>query len=140
MRLVAYTNDATVDKVWYNFNMKGLSWQPPKMKRPRSKYGNKVVEYKGEKYQSKKEGLYAQQLDFLKKATDPHERVVSWERQVPFLVEVNGQKICKYLADFRVHYADGRTEIVDVKGMRTEVYKLKKKLVEALFGVVIIEV
>lgn len=34
----------------------------------------------------------------------------------------------KYIADFLVKYSDGREEVVDVKGMRTDVYKLKKKL------------
>ena len=33
-----------------------------------------------------------------------------------------------YTADFVVEYADGRVEVIDVKGMRTDVYKLKRKL------------
>ncbi|CAK0771112.1 conserved hypothetical protein [Gammaproteobacteria bacterium] len=33
-----------------------------------------------------------------------------------------------YRADFRVTYADGHQEIEDVKGMETEIFKLKKKL------------
>lgn len=53
---------------------------------------------------------------------------------------MNGKKICKYIADFRVTYADGRIEVVDVKGVRTGVYRLKKKLVEAQYGIIIIEV
>lgn len=89
---------------------------------------------------SKKEAGYAQELDYLKKARDPKNRVVSFERQVPFQIVVNGIKICKYLADFKVHYADGRIEIVDVKGVRTQMYRLKKRLVEAQFGIIIREV
>lgn len=33
-----------------------------------------------------------------------------------------------YYADFRVIYADGRVEVEDVKGFKTEVYKIKRKL------------
>lgn len=36
----------------------------------------------------------------------------------------------EYVADFKVTYADGRVEIIDCKGMKTEAYKIKKKLFE----------
>jgi len=35
-----------------------------------------------------------------------------------------------YRADFRVTYADGHQEIEDVKGMETEIFKLKRKMFE----------
>ena len=35
-----------------------------------------------------------------------------------------------YRADFRVAYADGRVEIIDVKGMETEIFKIKQKIFE----------
>lgn len=105
----------------------------------KSKYGNLKTEYNGYVYMSKKEANYAQELDFLMKAKNPRDKVVSYERQVPFQITVNGKKICKYLADFKVLYADGHTEIIDVKGVRTNIYTLKKKLVEALFDIEIIE-
>jgi hypothetical protein len=35
-----------------------------------------------------------------------------------------------YRADFRITYADGHEEIEDVKGMETEVFKLKQKMFE----------
>lgn len=89
---------------------------------------------------SKREAGYARTLDALKHAKDPKERVVSYETQVPFQIEINGIKICKYLADFKVLYKDKHIEIIDVKGFRTEIYRLKKKLVEAQYGIVIKEV
>lgn len=104
----------------------------------RSKYGNLKTEYNGYVYMSKKEANYAQELDYLMKAKGA-DRVLSFERQVPFQVILNGKKICKYLADFKVFYADGHEEIIDVKGVRTNIYTLKKKLVEAQFGIKIIE-
>ena len=55
--------------------------------------------------------------------------------------ELNGRKICDYIADFRYLDASsvgpegqtGCTVVEDVKGFKTDVYKLKKKLVEAMF-------
>ena len=57
-----------------------------------------------------------------------------------YLIEIDGVKICKYIADFR--YFSGQSRIVeDVKGFRTAVYRLKKKLVEALHpGTKILEI
>lgn len=106
----------------------------------RSKYGNLKTEYAGTIFHSKKEANYAQRLDYMKKAAAAHDRVTGYEMQVPFQIIMNGVKIAKYLADFKVSYADGRTEIVDVKGVRTNVYTLKKKLVEAQYGIKIVEV
>ena len=106
----------------------------------KTKYGNKKTEFKGEIYDSKKEANYALQLELLKNAKDKNSKVISWERQVPFLIVVNNIKICKYIADFKVKYANGSEEIVDVKGVRTSTYILKKKLVEALYPVKIIEI
>lgn len=106
----------------------------------KSKYGNIKTEYNGTVFMSRKEARYAEQLDILKKASKDHERVVSYEMQVPYKIIVNGKYICKYLADFRVLYADDHTEIIDVKGVRTNTYSLKKKLVEAIHGIEIREV
>jgi hypothetical protein len=53
----------------------------------------------------------------------------------------DGKKICTYRADFRyVDVATGTVVTVDVKGMRTPVYRLKKKLVEAEYGITVHEV
>jgi len=106
----------------------------------KSKYGNIKTEYNGNSFMSKKEANYAQTLDLLKKAKNPADQVVSYEIQVPYLIEINNKKICKYLADFKVLYADGHIEVVDVKGFRTNIYKLKKKMVEATYGIEIKEV
>ncbi|MEN6396766.1 MAG: DUF1064 domain-containing protein [Methanoregula sp.] len=39
-------------------------------------------------------------------------------------------KAITYTADFRVTYSDGHQEIEDVKGMETEIFKLKRKMFE----------
>lgn len=105
-----------------------------------SKYHNKRTEYNGKSFMSRKEAGYARTLDALKHAKNPKERVVSYETQVPFQIEMNGVKICRYIADFVVKYKDGHTEVVDPKGFKTDIYKIKKKLVEAQYGITIKEV
>lgn len=62
--------------------------------------------------------------------------VLFFLRQVPMHLEGN----TKYVCDFLVFFADGHWEFQDVKGFRTQMYKLKKKQVEARYGIRIIEV
>jgi hypothetical protein len=53
----------------------------------------------------------------------------------------NGAKVATYVADFRyVDIATGAVVVVDAKGMKTDIYRLKKKLVEAEHGITIREV
>lgn len=61
--------------------------------------------------------------------------------QPTFNCIVNGKKVCQYRADFS--YFEGNNQVVeDVKSdpTKTPVYRLKRKLVEALFPVTITEV
>ena len=109
-----------------------------KKKPKRNKYGAVKTEYNGFKYDSKKESEYARKLDLLRKAKG-NDQVLDVERQVPYQITVNDVKICKYVLDFKVTYPN-RVECVDVKGMVTAVYKLKKKLVKAVHDIDIIEV
>jgi hypothetical protein len=50
----------------------------------------------------------------------------------------NGQKICAYEADF-VYYENDKRIIEDVKGHRTEMYKLKKKMMKIFYDIDILE-
>ena len=52
--------------------------------------------------------------------------------QPEFPVTLNGKVICKYIADFQYEIQDCRI-VEDVKGMRTPVFNLKRKLVEAAY-------
>ena len=57
-----------------------------------------------------------------------------------YLIEIDGEKICRYIADFR-YFTAKEVVVEDVKGFKTPVYRLKKKLVEASFrGVKILEI
>ena len=100
-----------------------------------NKYGAKKTEYNGITFDSKAEAHRAYELDMLKHSGE----VTKVEYQPSFDCIVNGKKICKYIADFKVTYADGHVEYEDTKGFKTPVYKIKKKLVEALFDIEIIE-
>lgn len=66
--------------------------------------------------------------------------VYKLERQVPFSIEVNGYKICDYVADFVLKYPDGKMIVEDVKGVKTAEYKLKMKLMKAVLDIEIIEI
>lgn len=39
----------------------------------------------------------------------------------------------KYCCDYMVFYPDGRFEVIDVKGVETNLFKMKKKQVEFLY-------
>lgn len=105
-----------------------------------SKFGNIKTDYEGDSYDSRSEARYAKQLDTLKNAKNDAQRVVKWERQIKYPFELNGVNMGHYRLDFLVEYADGRIEHVDVKGVRTPVYSLKKKMMLAFHGIKIIEV
>jgi Protein of unknown function (DUF1064) len=50
------------------------------------------------------------------------------------------KKLFTYIADFSYQNELGQTIIEDVKGVKTPVYRLKKKLIEALYGIEIVEI
>lgn len=102
--------------------------------RSRSKFGNIRSTYAGRIFASKREAGHAAILDAMKRAREPHQRVKSVVYQYRIPVVVNGVKICVYVADFYVLFADGHKEIHETKGFRTRDYILKKKLVEAIYG------
>lgn len=105
----------------------------------KSKYRNQNTTIDGIVFDSKKEADTYLKLLALRAAG----AIEGLARQVAFRCFVNGVLICTYRADF-VYFDVDRFDkdakhVVDVKGFRTTVYKLKKRLVEAIFGIVIEE-
>ena len=101
----------------------------------KNKFNAKKTEVDGIVFDSKAEAKRYTELKLLGKAN-----VISDLRLQPkFDCVVNGKKICTYRADFDYYEAD-KYVCEDVKGFKTPVYRLKKKLVEALFEVIIIEI
>ena len=76
---------------------------------------------------------------------DGHGRFESFDMQVPYVIVPsylkNGHRIrrMEYVADFVLHYKDGRDRVIDVKGIETDVFRLKKKFVEYVHPDVVIE-
>lgn len=101
-----------------------------------NKYKNIHTLYNGRLYHSKKEAQRAWELDMLLKAS----QIESWHAQPKFDFVLNGTKICSYFGDFKVDYRGGHSEIEDVKGVRTDVYKIKKKLMKAFYNIDIKEI
>lgn len=129
-------------------------------KRPNNKYGNKVLNVDGQKYDSKKEYYYWLFLQDRQKKGE----ITNLRRQVAFEIipEVTEEYVkhfvrkpdevrtkvvqpaVHYMADFV--YTDtktGQEEVVDVKSEATrkdKVYILKKKMMRAFKHIVIVEV
>jgi hypothetical protein len=100
----------------------------------RSKYGAKKTVVDGITFDSMAEAARYGALRIVQAAG----LIKDLRLQVPYVIVVNGKKICRYVADF-VYIENGKEVVEDVKGMKTPVYNLKKKLMEAVFGVVILE-
>lgn len=64
--------------------------------------------------------------------------ITDLEMQPKFDLIVNGQKVCRYIADFR-YERNGEVIIHDAKGYRTKIYRLKKKLMAACLNIEIFE-
>lgn len=114
-------------------NMAALAPAAPPARK--SKYGNKKVSTPEGTFDSKKE---YERWCLLKRRQAAGE-IQGLRRQVPFKLEVNGVLICRYRAD-HTYIEAGRLVVEDVKGMRTDLYKLKRRLMKACRGIDIHEV
>ncbi len=106
------------------------------MRRRKNKYGAIKVQYDGYKFDSKLEAARYKQLKLMESAGE----LSRLELQPKYPCEVNGKKVCTYIADFRYQLKNGDTVVEDVKGVETAVFKLKKKLVESLYPGVKIQI
>jgi hypothetical protein len=125
------------------------------MAKRKSKYGSKKVAYDGMEFDSKKE-MYR----YIRLKSMQEEGLISDLRmQVPFeiipavyeeetiqlktkvkTVTKCVQRATYYLADFVYRDKEGNEVVEDAKGMRTEKYLLKKKMMRAFLGITIKEV
>lgn len=70
------------------------------------------------------------ELDLLLRA----KQIKGWKCQVKIPLDVNGYHVCNYYIDFVIEENDGTFTYSEVKGFETEVWRLKWKLFEALYG------
>lgn len=104
----------------------------------RSKYRAVKTVVDGIKFDSKHEAKVYSDLKILSYAGV----VGGFNIHTPFRIEWDGELICKYVADFVVHYPDGKTEVWDAKSEKTRklpVYRLKKKLMKIVNKIDIVE-
>ena len=106
-----------------------------------NKYKNKKVVIDNILFDSKKEANYYTYLKLLQNAG----KIKNLELQKKFVLQdkfnLNGKthRAITYVADF-VYEDEKGMHIVDTKGYRTEVYKIKKKLFAKKYGIEIEEV
>ena len=101
---------------------------------PMSKYNAVKTEVDGFVFDSKAEARRYSELKLLERVGE----IEKLELQPKFPIVVNGKKIATYIADFK-YISYGSLVIEDVKGMKTPIYRLKKKLVEAIYSIEIKE-
>lgn len=102
----------------------------------RSKYGNVKTVVDGIQFDSKKEATRYCQLKLLQKAG----KISDLRLQPKFDLVVCGTKICRYIADFE-YIENGLVIVEDVKSTatKTQVYRLKNKLMKAVLKIEILE-
>lgn len=84
----------------------------------------------GHVHDSAKEARRCDELALLERVG----RIERLEVQPRYPIIVNGVQIAVYVGDFH-YFEDAKSVVEDVKGVKTPVYNLKKKLVRAIYGV-----
>lgn len=104
----------------------------------KSKYGNRKAVVDGFTFDSEKEARFYTTLKLRKKAGE----IKDFKKQHKMSIEVNGIHIANYFLDFLVEHPDGTLEYIDIKAKKkdgkfltTDTFQLKKKLVEAIYGI-----
>jgi hypothetical protein len=99
-----------------------------------SKYNAVRTVVDGITFASKAEARRYQELKMMELSGD----ITQLELQPKFPLIVNGVKVGTYIGDFRYRYG-AVVYVEDVKGMKTPVYNLKKKMMKAQYNIEIYE-
>lgn len=122
-----------------------------------SKYHSQKITFEGETFDSKKEFRRWQELRMLERSG----LIQGLRRQVKYVLipaqyetyprfsEKTGKRLkdgrrlvekeCSYIADFVYSHFDGSTTVEDTKGVKTDTYIMKRKLMLWVYGIRIIE-
>ena len=95
------------------------------------KYGNKRLKTADGWFDSKGEW---KRWAFLK-AAERRGDISALERQVTYDIKVNGALVTKYVADYVYTNAAGQRVVEDFKGTVTREFRLKAKLIKALYDI-----
>lgn len=102
-----------------------------------NKYRNQKTIIDEIKFDSKKEAMRYRHLKTFERVG----LIKDLRLQVPYILIDKSQygRAIKYVADF-VYIEDDNLVVEDVKGVRTDVYRLKKRLMAERYGIIIREV
>lgn len=107
------------------------------------KYGNVKTTVDGISFDSRHEAYRYAELKLMERTKLIHNlRLQVPYELIPAQKDENGKTVeraVKYIADF-VYEANGETVVEDAKGIKTDVYKIKKKLMLERYGIQIKEV
>ena len=95
----------------------------------KSKYGAKKTRVDGICFDSKREADYYCELKLRQRSGD----ILGFCRQPRFPLISDSDEQTEYVADFIVFNVDGIPDVIDIKGMETDVFKLKHKLFKAQY-------
>lgn len=100
-----------------------------------NKYGARKTVVDGITFDSKAEAKYYEQLKWLKKAKQIKDFSLQprFELQETFKKHDKTFRKIEYIADFEVTNLDGSKEVIDIKGMETKEFAIKRKLYERKF-------
>lgn len=96
------------------------------IRKPNKYHNQKTKTIDGITHDSKKEAARWSELLMLQRAGE----IANLRRQVTFelIPKQEGERACNYIADFVYTDKLGKTIVEDAKGVRTDVYKIKRKL------------
>lgn len=103
--------------------------------RKKSKYNNIKTTVDGIEFDSKREAEYYCQLKLLKQAGEIRDIGLQPRFELQPGFNKNGKRFrpITYVADFVITNNDGTTDVVDIKGFETQVFKIKQKLFEYMY-------
>ncbi len=101
-----------------------------------TKYKAKKITIGDLTFASLKEGRRYQELLLLLRGGEIFDLAI----QPEFEFKLNGKRMFRYIADFSYTNKDGSSVTEDVKGVRTPVYRIKRKIIEEAYGIKITEI
>lgn len=109
---------------------RGLRMELVSVEPKKNKYGNKKTEVDNIVFASKREATRYQDLKVMQREG----LITGLTLQPKYPLEINGIKIGSYIGDF-FYTENGQRVVEDTKGVKTPVYKLKRRLMLALYGI-----
>ena len=92
------------------------------------KYKNKITHVDGIRFDSKREAMYYLYL----KGLENQGTIKNLKLQTKMPFKIDGKTVFVYKPDFEYDDAFGH-HIIDVKGVETTIFRLKKKLIQAQY-------